>query len=194
MNLSRAFRPAALVLAALVLTGCSVQNDGQMFQRWAAEVKSIPVTDIEASRQRHGAPEPVKVDVIDPVEAATTEAQRRLITAVANELPAAPAAAPVVAPVVRDVIGEKLAQATQASAGRAVQIAAFRSEADARTAWSDLVDRHRELAGLTPQFEKVDLGAKGAWVRLKAGPITTPEAAKALCAAAGVADAWCARA
>ncbi|MBC6982002.1 SPOR domain-containing protein [Caulobacter sp. 17J80-11] len=190
MNLSRAFRPAALVLAALVLTGCSVQNDGQMFQRWAAEVKSIPVTDIEASRQRHGAPEPVKVDVIDPVEAATTEAERRLIAAVANEGPAAPA----MAPVVRDVIGEKLAQATQATAGRAVQIAAFRSEADARTAWSDLVDRHRELAGLTPQFEKVDLGSKGAWVRLKAGPITTPEAAKALCAAAGVADAWCARA
>lgn len=179
MNPYRAFRPAAVVLAALTLTACSVENDGAMFQRWAESVKQIPVTETEAQRQALGAPKPMNIDLIDPVEAVKSEAGRRVVAAVAE-------------PIVRDVIGEHIDAAM--GPARAVQIAAFRSEAEARVAWSDLVDRHRALSELAPQFETVDLGEKGTWVRLKAGPVATPEAAQALCAAAGVTDAWCARA
>lgn len=179
MNPSRAFRPAALVLAAFLLSACTVENDGAMFQRWAASVKDIPVTETEAQRQALGKPKPVDIALVDPIEAAGAEAGRRAVAALAE-------------PVVRDVIGEKIEAAVPT--GRAVQIAAFRSEAEARAAWSDLVDRHRALAKLTPRFEAVDLGAKGTWVRLKAGPVTSPDAAVALCAAAGVTDTWCARA
>lgn len=178
MNPTRAFRPAAVVFAAFTLTACSVENDGAMFQRWAEDVKNIPVTEAEAQRQALGAPKPVNIDVVDPIEAVKSEAARRVVAAAE--------------PVVRDVIGERIEAVMPA--GRAVQIAAFRSEQEARGAWSDLVDRHRALAGLSPQFETVDLGEKGTWVRLKAGPVPSPEAAAALCAAAGVADAWCARA
>ncbi len=47
MIASSLFRPAALALTAMLLSGCSVevQNDGHMFQRWADQVGNIPVSE-----------------------------------------------------------------------------------------------------------------------------------------------------
>jgi hypothetical protein len=75
-----------------------------------------------------------------------------------------------------------------------VQLAAFPNEDDAHAAWRALKAAHPDaFAGLTPTFERADLGPKGVWVRLKVGPVASPEDARRTCAAAGVKALWCAR-
>jgi hypothetical protein len=50
------------------------------------------------------------------------------------------------------------------------------------------------LGGLTPRFERADLGSKGVWFRLKAGPVLSQTQAREVCDAAGVDARWCAQA
>ncbi|HYE42339.1 MAG TPA: SPOR domain-containing protein, partial [Caulobacteraceae bacterium] len=86
-------------------------------------------------------------------------------------------------------------RAAASSAVYAAQLASFRTRADAEAAWATLKARHSGLLrGVTPRFEAVDLGAKGTWVRLKAGPLASRDEAVRICRAAGVSDAWCAKA
>ncbi len=65
-----------------------------------------------------------------------------------------------------------------------VQLAAFRSEAAADSAWRRLLAAHRDVLGkLDPSVERADLGAgKGVFFRLRAGPLDDDAAARALCA------------
>jgi len=67
--------------------------------------------------------------------------------------------------------------------GGRIQVAALRSERDALDQWARLQKAHGDLlGGLTPHVQRVDLGAKGIFFRLQAGPIDGRGAAKALCA------------
>jgi len=84
--------------------------------------------------------------------------------------PAAPAAKP---------------PATAASTGGGayqVQLAAMKSEAEAQAAWKKASTANKDLLGnLTDEIVKADLGAKGIYYRLRAGPLDEA-AAKSLCA------------
>jgi len=63
-----------------------------------------------------------------------------------------------------------------------VQLAAFRAAADAEAAWARFKARHGAvLSGLSPHYEQVDLGPKGVFHRLQAGPVADRDAARALC-------------
>lgn len=63
-----------------------------------------------------------------------------------------------------------------------VQLAAYRSAAMAQRAWARVRARHKEaLERLSPVFERVDLGAKGVFHRLQAGPVADLAAAATLC-------------
>ena len=69
-----------------------------------------------------------------------------------------------------------------AGSGYRVQIAALRSEEAAKRAWATLSKSHGDLFGkLESRLVRADLGAKGVYWRLQAGPLASAEAAQALC-------------
>ena len=101
--------------------------------------------------------------------------------------PPAPAKTAVTAPV-------KQAPATTSAPVKAVaakpapagsyflQIGAYRSEAEAMTAWKTYQSKHATLlSGLGPDVQKADLGDKGVWYRLRIATAADKDAAAALC-------------
>lgn len=192
-----ALRPAAIAaLAGLGLCGCEarIDNDGHMFQRMADRVSSIPVekdspaaADPSPSQARTGDPrEPMTVAVVDPLDMpnAADAGLRRAIRAVSDE-----AQKPAVQAGLRAVIRASVTGEERGS----VQLAAFPSEDAARNAWRAMVRAHPDaLGGLTPRYERADLGSRGVWFRLKAGPVLSSSQAQEVCSAAGVDARWCA--
>jgi cell division septation protein DedD len=90
-------------------------------------------------------------------------------------------------------LGNKLVTSTQAPppthAGPAtggayvLQIGAYKSEAEADTAWKTYSAKHGgTLAGYSKDVKQVDLGEKGTWYRLRVGSFADKNAAAALCA------------
>ena len=63
-----------------------------------------------------------------------------------------------------------------------VQLAALKTEADANSAWKRLAAKYPDVLGsLAPHLEKADLGAKGIYYRVQAGPFTDKNAARDIC-------------
>jgi cell division septation protein DedD len=89
-------------------------------------------------------------------------------------VPLAPAPAPAAKP----------APAASGTGDFRVQIAATRDEPTARTEWERLKKAHLDLLGtFTPTIVKADLGDKGVFYRVQAGPIATHDQADKLCGA-----------
>ena len=64
----------------------------------------------------------------------------------------------------------------------AVHLASYRSMKDAERGWSQLRRAHKkELGGLEPEISKVNLGPKGTFYRLKAGPLAGKSEANTIC-------------
>jgi cell division septation protein DedD len=64
-----------------------------------------------------------------------------------------------------------------------LQIGAYKSEAEADTAWKTYSSKHGgTLSGYSKDVKQVDLGAKGTWYRLRVGSFADKNAAAALCA------------
>ena len=66
--------------------------------------------------------------------------------------------------------------------GYVLQIGAYKSEAEAKTAWKSYQRKHPLVGGYTPNIKRVDLGAKGVWYRLRIGSFASRGAAGTLCA------------
>jgi hypothetical protein len=79
-----------------------------------------------------------------------------------------------------ELIGAPI-NAAQADEQSAVHLASYYGEDDAAAGWQTLLDRHSVLRHHTPLTAEVDLGPKGRFVRLLAGPLPDPRAAAALC-------------
>ncbi|MFN3075884.1 MAG: SPOR domain-containing protein [Alphaproteobacteria bacterium] len=63
-----------------------------------------------------------------------------------------------------------------------VQLGALKAADLAEAAWSALTTKNRDLLGNLPhRVVQVELGDKGTWYRLQAGPLADAEAAKSLC-------------
>ena len=63
-----------------------------------------------------------------------------------------------------------------------IQVGAYRTAAKATTGWNSLVKANKALlGGLSPLVVRADLGSRGVFHRLRAGPVDGPEAAAALC-------------
>ncbi|MFP6760285.1 MAG: SPOR domain-containing protein, partial [Rhodospirillales bacterium] len=63
-----------------------------------------------------------------------------------------------------------------------IQLAAVRKETAAQNEWRRLKARHRTLlSNLELNVVKADLGTKGIYFRLRAGPLKDAESAKTLC-------------
>lgn len=68
-------------------------------------------------------------------------------------------------------------------AGMKIQLGSFRSENQAKSAWDTISGSHKsELGGLNYTVQKADLGSKGVFYRLQAGPVSGEDKAKSLCA------------
>jgi len=67
-----------------------------------------------------------------------------------------------------------------------IQLGAFRSPTKAQKRWRGLKSRHKGLLGrLNMMIERVDLGPRGIFYRLQAGPIRTERSARGLCRSLG---------
>lgn len=93
--------------------------------------------------------------------------------------PAAPAAAPPPAPA-----PAVAAAAPRVAGGSRVVLASVQSEADAQREWDRLRRQYgAALDGLTPEFVRTDLGARGIFWRIYVGPVESGPEAQARCAA-----------
>jgi cell division protein FtsN len=72
-----------------------------------------------------------------------------------------------------------------------LQIGAFDNEPAANGAWTRFRTRYDSAGTLFPDIQKVDLGAKGIWYRLRAGPFADRTAAVAACTKLKAAGATC---
>jgi hypothetical protein len=93
-----------------------------------------------------------------------------------NTAPAAPVTAkpaPAAAPA---------ASAPAASGSFVLQIGAYKSQADANTAWTTYKTKHASLlSGYSPDVRQADLGEKGTWYRLRITGFPSKDVASALC-------------
>lgn len=64
----------------------------------------------------------------------------------------------------------------------ALHLASYRSKKDAERGWTQLRRAHKsELGGLESEISRVNLGPKGTFYRLKAGPLASKSEAESLC-------------
>jgi hypothetical protein len=69
-----------------------------------------------------------------------------------------------------------------AGGGYVLQIGAYKSQADADTAWKTYKAKHAALlSGYNSDIQQADLGEKGTWYRLRVGGLGDKEVATALC-------------
>jgi len=69
-----------------------------------------------------------------------------------------------------------------ATGGYVLQIGAYKSQADADTAWKAYKAKHAALlSGYVDDVQQADLGEKGTWYRLRVGGLSDREVASALC-------------
>ena len=112
--------------------------------------------------------------------AAEPEPAPPVATAVAPPEPAPP---PKAVPPARTASAPPTSPATRASGGGyRVQLASLKSEDAAKRTWTDLSKRNADLFGkLSSSVVRADLGQKGVYYRLQAGPLPDAAAAQALC-------------
>jgi hypothetical protein len=141
------------------------------------------------------------VEAPDPADvAAATEATGATSADETDTAAVAAALAAAAASAATEPAGETAAEAPAEPAGEAavdsgvetaalpagsyrVQLAAVRSEADARTTWAQLQQKLPELlGGLSLHVEQIDLGGdKGIFYRVQAAPLADRSSAQALC-------------
>lgn len=130
-------------------------------------VESAPVEEIEVSEApAPGTPAPTAEAPAEPAAEAPVEE--------AAEQPAEqPAAAPA----------QQQAALPPAGGGFLVQLASVGNEAAVEREWGRMQSRHPQLLGsLSLTVERADLGDRGIFYRIQAGPLANREAAEGLCA------------
>lgn len=134
-----------------------------------SEIDAVLAQLQAASAAREAVPQPVGAGEAPATVAAPGTAAETAPAAAGTEVAAAPA--PEAAP-----------QPTAPATGVRVQLAAFKSEDQARGAWSNFQQRFpNELSGLPLIIERADLGTKGIYYRVQTGPLASREAAAAMC-------------
>lgn len=68
------------------------------------------------------------------------------------------------------------------ASGFRIQVGAMRTEAEARAAWDQAARRHPDILGrMTPTYSRVELGDRGSFFRVQAGPLPSRDAARDAC-------------
>jgi cell division protein FtsN len=142
-------------------------------------VPSEPETTAVTPHPQAAVPKPVETKPAQVAKATPPPPEIRTTTTA--QAPAPEAAPPPPAP--KPVEATPAAAPASAAAGAYVlQIGAYKSEAEADTAWSSYHAKHAgALSGYAKSVKQVDLGAKGTWYRLRVGSFASKDAAAALC-------------
>jgi len=126
------------------------------------QANSDPVKPAAAAKAAAAKPVAPAAPAMGPATATATAPPRQLGAPVPAPVAAKPAAAP--------------------AGAYTLQIGAFKSQAEAETAWRSYKGKHAALlAGYSDNIQQVDLGEKGTWYRLKVGGFADREVATALC-------------
>ncbi len=165
-------------LVLLALAGCSGeptmdQMMGTMQRVTKLEARAdqttADVNALKAANARPVAAQPAGTQPIPPVPvmppAAAAPAAPASGAPVAVTPPTPPAAAAAPAPELKF----------------AVHLASYKQEAEATKGWKQLQAKYAALKPLEARLSRVDLGPKGVYFRLKAGPLADQKAAEALC-------------
>lgn len=72
-----------------------------------------------------------------------------------------------------------------------IHLASYRGEDTASRGWHELQARFVDLTGLEARIERTEIAGRGEYLRLKAGPFDTAEAARAACGAIEAAGEYC---
>lgn len=116
----------------------------------------------------------------EPAPASTPEAPTQIASAPVV-VPPAPVASHAPAQHSAPAVAARPAPANAGVANRMVQLGAVRSEEAAKAEWSRLQARYRaQLGGLSPSIQRVDLGARGIYWRVRGGPVSA-DAGKKIC-------------
>lgn len=154
------------------------------------EPVSIQAGQKEALIEDDETPEPVKeVAKVEPKPVV-----KEIVKETPKEAPKVAAVKPVAEPAKKKVniidalkeeagtADKKTETAKPAAKGSVyIQLAAVKSEADAKTKWAALKSKYSSLASLSLKVQKADLGAKGTFYRVQAGP-TSADNATSICA------------
>jgi hypothetical protein len=141
----------------------------------AAAVAPTPAPTKMANATPPAKPAPAKAASLPAQPIGPATAPPRSLNATATP-PAAAPAKPALAP--------SVPAATQPAASGTVvlQIGAYKSQADANTAWTIYKSKHSALlAGYAPDVQQADLGEKGTWYRLRIGGFPSRDVATGLC-------------
>ena len=130
----------------------------------------------------------VKVPGTPRAKANTAAAPRRIFSFNRGKTPPATTARPeprklaAATPAARQAQRPAAPRAGAGAGGYVVQLAAFRSEADARRAWQRIARKHGgALSGLSPIISKKQLGDAGTFYRLSIGTLGSRQQARKLC-------------
>jgi hypothetical protein len=194
MNPLRIAGLAAVLFGAAVLAGCSepVRSDGHMFEHWADTVAAIPIDNggrPAAEATRSPTAPVLKIDLVDHLDATRVQdlGLKAAASFVESNLTGLRRKISIGGPE-----PEAGGAAAETAGGWVAQLAAFPTRDAAEGAWAKLKASHPDvLGGLSARFESVDLGGRGVWTRVQAGPFPSRSEAAAVCAGAGVADRWC---
>ncbi|HEX3673375.1 MAG TPA: SPOR domain-containing protein [Rhizomicrobium sp.] len=141
-----------------------------------------PPTETKPAPQAAAAPPPVAQTTTPATQEPAIEAPplpkpkplvaappQQLVTPKPKPVEAAPLATPAMT-------------STPAATGSYVlQIGAYKSEDEAKSAWKSYQRKHPMLGGYEPDVKQADLADKGTWYRLRVGAFPTKDAAAALC-------------
>ncbi len=135
-----------------------------------------PDQEVQSSALAQTAPRSIVPDAslaAKAVVAPTTEAPPVRLNPETSAVAAAPPAKPATPPPARKVV---------AAVAAVVQIGAYETQEIADGAWASFKARHAGVVGtLAEDVQKVDLGSKGIWYRLRMGPFADKTAATAAC-------------
>jgi len=176
------------------------------------EPPKVEPPKVEPAKPEPAKPEPAKVEAPakptapepDPLAAAVAAATAGRTSATGPiavaPAPAAtaepttapvPAAAPPTEPQVAAAVPNP-APAAVAGAGFQIQLASVLSEQAALAEWKRISSKHTDLLGTyMPAVTKADLGERGVFYRLRAGPLADKAAADALCASLAAVNVGC---
>ncbi len=160
-------------------------------QHAAPEAKPAPAAPAAPATKAEAASAPAKIAAAVPATKPSLAAKSAPLpaqpsapvgpaTAPPRPLGAAPPATP--APAKPTAAPAPAAGAPEASGSYVLQIGAYKSQADADTAWTTYKTKHASLlAGYSPDVRQADLGEKGIWYRLRITGFPSKDVASALC-------------
>lgn len=104
-----------------------------------------------------------------------------VVKEVAKEVVKAPAKKINIIDALKEEAGTKKPEPIKAAKGNIyIQLASVKSEADAKSKWTTLKSKYSSLSSLSLKVQKADLGAKGTFYRVQAGP-TSVDNATSIC-------------